>query len=249
MSLISDSYASFVNLDHRTDRLERMKASLQKVGIEAVRTRGMLPAEYVGDPAKVQVMRNRTPGAIGCHFSQVNVMRKALWKRSHAFVMEDDLVFCQDFHERMGIMEAFLQGRDWDVIWLGAMFHINPPWWHKTGLGRDAERTDHPRILRTYGAFSTHAYIVNRESIQKVLQMLDDIVSKSMGIDWAFIQMQPSLQTFAFVPGMVIQYDNKSDIGNGMTIYSNFKKLGPYWFQDRMEDFDPATFNWAEANR
>lgn len=246
--LIKNSYVSFVNLDHRKDRLERMISSLDTVRIEAVRQRGMLPQEYKGDPKKVAKMMARTPGAVGCHFSQVEIMEKAWRRDKHAFVMEDDLVFCQDFHERMVIIESFLEKEDWDVIWLGGTFHTNPPFWHKyPPLHRDAETTSNPYIMRTYGAFCTYAYIVNRSSIGKVLRLLDEKVSESIGIDYLFIQIQPQLRTFAFVPGCITQYDNKSDIGKGMTIFSGFAKLGPYWFQKRMEDFDPTTYNWGEA--
>lgn len=249
--LLANCYASYVNLDHRKDRDERMQATLAKAGIEATRTRGLLPADAIAargiDPARVQVMQNRTPGAIGCHFCQVMVMEEALRQGKHAFVMEDDLVFCADFQERLAYIERFLDTHEWDIFWLGGTFHINPPWWHKD-IGRDAEITEDPRILRMLGAFCTYAYIVNRNSIAKVLHGLDDLLDKSIGIDWAMIQMQPKLKTYAFVPGSVIQYDHLSDIGKGMTVFSNFKKLGPYWYQERMSDFDPTTFNWHEVD-
>lgn len=246
--LIEQSYISFVNLDHRTDRLMRMRESLPKAGLKnAVRTRGMLPEEYKGDPARVEVMRKRTPGAIGCHFSQVKIMEEAARQRAHAFVMEDDLIFCSDFQKRMGHIDAFVATHTWDIIWLGGTFHVNPPYWHKLDIGRDAELTNDPRMVRTYGAFCTYAYIVRDISLEKVLGLLDQELDKSIGIDYAMIQIQPQLLTYAFVPGCITQYDNKSDIGKGMTIFSNFKKLGPYWFQDKMEDFNPTAFNWHEA--
>ena len=242
---------SFVNLDHRRDRLVHMEQELARVGISAVRMRGMLPEETIKshhlDTTRLQVMQNRTPGAIGCHYAQVRIMQEALHQGKHAFVMEDDLIFCSDFKERMDYISRFLEGRKWDVIWLGGTFHVNPPWWHKDDLGRDAELTDDPRILRTFGAFSTHAYIVNSSSLEEILRRLEGLVPLSMGIDWAFIQMQPSLQTFAFVPGSIIQMDNQSDIGRGKTVFSGFRRLGPYWFADRMEDFDPMKFDWREA--
>lgn len=249
MNLITDSHICFVNLDHRWDRLNLMVDACAKAMIPAHRVRGMLPSEYKGDPKRVAVMQNRTPGAIGCHFSQVGIMEEALKLKKHAWVMEDDLIFCSDFQARLAWMELFIQSHLWDILWLGGTFHVNPPWWHKDdlGRGRDAELTDDPRMIRTYGAFCTYAYIVRRESVQKVLDGLDYWLDKSMGIDWAMIQLQPRLHTYAFVPGSVIQRDNKSDIGKGMTIFSGFKKLGPYWFADKMDDFDPATFNWAEA--
>jgi hypothetical protein len=46
---------------------------------------------------------------------------------------------------------------------------------------------------------------------------------------------------------MAKQYDNQSDIGNGVTYFSEFQKLGQYWFADKMEDFDALNFDWKEA--
>jgi GR25 family glycosyltransferase involved in LPS biosynthesis len=248
--LVQGSYISFVNLDLRTDRLRRMEQTLKNAGLPVIRQRGMLPSEYKGDLNRIKAMLARPQkGAIGCHFSQVSIMELALRLDRHAWVMEDDLVFCQDFAARMDIIKEFTDTHEWDVIWLGGTFHVNPPWWHKKDLGRDAELTDNPRMIRTYGAFCTYAYIVNRFSLPKVLNMLEQQLPTSIGIDYAFIQIQPVLKTFAFVPGAITQYDGQSDIGLGITRFSGFAKLGPYWYQDNMNNFDPSTFNWAEAGR
>jgi hypothetical protein len=163
--------------------------------------------------------------------------------------MEDDLVFCDDFQKRLEHIDRFCQTHIWDVIWFGGTFHVNPPWWHRNKLGRDAEQTDDPRMMRTFGAFSTHAYLVNCASIGRILRWHEKILPVSMGIDWSFIQMEPTLSTYAFVPGCIIQYDNQSDIGHGITAFSGFKKLGPYWYAPHMEDFDPTTFDWHEATK
>ena len=105
--------------------------------------------------------------------------------------------------------------------------------------------TDDPRIIRTYGCFCTYAYIINKNSLEKIIKLLDENVHLSMGIDWLFILLQPRLKTFAFVPGMVKQMDNQSDIGDGITVFSGFSKLNGteensrYWWQNKMEDFNP----------
>lgn len=259
MDLIQDSYISFVNLEHRTDRLEHMNSQLDRIGLKATRTRGLLPVECQ-DKKGIQVMMNRTPGAVGCHFSQVSIMHRALSLEKNAWVMEDDLVFCNDFIERVSYMSAYLQGVNWDVMWLGATFH-SPAFWHKVGksgmppdcsaqLGKDFDHTSDPRIKRTYGAFCTYAYVVNVKSIEKILNLFDEHLSTSIGIDWLFIKLQPQLKCFAFVPGSVKQMDNKSDIGTGMTIFSGFSKLNGtiensrYWYQETMNDFKPETFEW-----
>lgn len=258
--LLDNCYSAYINLLHRTDRNEHMVREISRIGIPAKRFaaidtnfRNFHPFEF--DPQKVRKMLIRTPGAIGCHYSQVSLMKVAETTGLHAFVMEDDLVFCSDFLKRMEYIENFLIGKKWDIIWLGGTFHINPAVWHTgrnpelrgSAIGRDAECTEDPRILRTYGAWSTYAYIVNHKSILKILDLLDAHISESMGIDWLMIKIQPQLMTYAFVPGCVKQMDNESDIGKGITYFSRFSTLGPYWWQDRMEDFNASAFNWAEA--
>lgn len=256
--MVDNCYIGFLNLDHRTDRLAHMNAELNKVGLKAVRHRGRLPQEYDLNDPKVQVMRNRTPGAIGCHFGQVEIMKTAQSLCLHAMILEDDIIFCSDFDERMKIIEAFHVEHEWDVIWLGAAFHVNPPHWHKIGassmppdcssqLGFDAKVTDNPRIIRTYGAYNTFAYIVNFNSIDKISALFDRHLHTSIGIDWLYIKLQPQLKCFAFVPGCIKQMDNMSDIGTGITVWSGHLRNGPYVFQDKMTDFDPLTFDWHEA--
>lgn len=229
-----------------------MEIELKRVGIAATRFESLRPADVIDkiEPARrLSVMQNRTPGAIGCHFSQVAIMMNAVRNQKHAWVMEDDLKFCHDIHERLAYIETWMETHEWDVIWMGGTFHINPPWWHKLSLRRDAECTDDPRMMRTYGCFCTYSYIVNKDSIQKVLNGLNRWLDKSMGIDWAMIMMQPNLLSYSFVPGCCKQYDNQSDIGKGVTVFSGFKKLGPYWWQGHMNEFDPVAFNWHEADR
>jgi len=258
MDLINDSYIGFLNMDHRTDRLEHMNNQLSKAGISAIRHRGARPEEYNLDDPKVQVMRNRTPGAIACHFGQVEIMKRGLESGMHAIVFEDDITFCSDFHERMEYIGKFCETNEWDLIWLGAAFHVNPPHWHKiggstsrpnysAGLGYDAKRTSDPRMIRTFGAYNTFAYLVNKNSIEKILNLLDEHLHTSIGIDGLFIKIQPQLKCFSFVPGLIYQIDNKSDIGNGMTIWSGHLGNGPYVWKDKMADFNPDEFDWHEA--
>lgn len=241
--------AYYINLDHRTDRNIRMVRELDRIGLTALRIRGMLPDEFDLTDPKLQVMANRTKGAIGCHYSQVKAMQSALELNQHALVMEDDLVFCSDFHERMNIIESFLNKNEWDVFWLGGTYHKEPTW-HKSIdgkhthpdlqecnclLNKDWEQTNNKHIVRTYGCWSTYAYIVNVKSISKILKLLEDNIDLSMGIDWLFILLQPDLKTFAFNPGCVKQYDNQSDIGKGVTRFSAFRKsCGEHYFKDTM---------------
>lgn len=268
MNILDNCYVSFCNLDHRVDRLEHMNKELLRIGLHAVRQRSFPWKETDYQNPKYRLMYERSPGAIGCWLSQIEIMKKALELDLHAFVLEDDTVFCDDFQERMEYVTKWLWKNDmeWDAVWLGGTFH-SPAWWHPHGpsgmrpdvsahLGKDFDHTNDPRIKRTYGAFSTHAYIIRNHSIQKFMNLFDKHMHESIGIDHCMIRVQPQLKTYAFVPGSVRQMNNLSDIGRNpdgspaMTMFSGFSKLNGteanslYWWQPLMTDFNPETFQW-----
>jgi GR25 family glycosyltransferase involved in LPS biosynthesis len=240
-------FTAYMNLDHRNDRNLKMQAELARAGISAQRFRGMYPHEYTGEQYKIQRMldTNRA-GAIGCHFTHVKIMQTALERGQDAFIMEDDVVLASDVQERLDYVQDYLNNHEWDVFWLGGTYHLKPTW-HIKGhthpdlpncecdLDRDVETTDDPRIVRTYGCWCTYAYIVNFNSIQKVLDLMDSHVHESHSPDWLFIRIQPKLKAFAFVPAMAKQYDNESDIVKGTVHqFSGFERLGAYWYADKM---------------
>lgn len=227
-------YARYINLDHRKDRDDHMKKELGRLGLHQVKRHPAVNwqnVDYKED--RFRVMYNRTPGAIGCYLSQMQVILDAQDDGEHAVVLEDDLVFCSDFKERMEIIERFMDSHEWDVIWLGGTYHRDKPYWHAV----DYEDIGIDHFVRTFGAFSTHAYIVNFKSISKIIMMLNEHMPASIGIDFSFIRMQPGLKTYAFVPGCVKQIDNQSDIGTGITHFSRFNKLGSHWWADKMSDY------------
>lgn len=252
--ILDDCYIGFLNLDHREDRLSHIQEQMSKAGFNAERTRGKMPNEFDLNDPKLFVMKNRTKGAIGCHYGQVEIMQKASDAGKHAFVNEDDVIFCSDIQERFKIIDEFLKDKDWQIFWLGGTWHrSHDTWWHKPGhsadlpqcnctYGVDALPTEDKRFVRTLGAFSTHSYIVNHKFIEPLLEYLEANVHLSMGIDFLMILLQPMIYTYAFVPGCVKQLDNKSDIGHGMTIFSGFSRLGEHWFADTMEGFDYDNF-------
>jgi len=246
----NDCYTAYVNLSHRTDRLTHIQNELKRVGIEAERFEALRPMDYKGEPYKVKKMMDRTSGAVGCFISQVEVIKKAKELGKHAFVMEDDLIFCDDFPRRLDYIQDFMDKNEWDIFFMGSLFHPTP-WWHKAGhtnelrtcnctLGKDFEQIGDDHIVRVYGSFSTHCWIINKDSIDKVLKYFDENLHLTIGIDHLTIMMQPYIKAFTFVGGSVIQKDNMSDIGNGMTMYSHFKQLGQHWFVKRMDDFNTS---------
>ena len=250
-------YSSYCNLDSRPDRNEKMIAEIEKSGIPMVRTRSFPWKELYDsyDEAEKKrvdgMIRRKTPGALGCHFSQVAIMEEALRQGKHAFVNEDDVRFCEDIQERLKIIFKFLNQHEWDIFWFGGTYHKEPTW-HKSvegkhthpemqmcncNLNRDWEETLNPYIVRTFGAFSTHSYLVNKDRLKHILERLDFNVYRSMGIDFIMLLEQPNLNTFAFNTGCCKQFDNRSDIGDGISKFSGFANLGRHWFSETMDKF------------
>lgn len=252
----------YINLSHRPDRDVNMIKELNRVGLKARRFEAIRTVDESWNREPYKVMFKRSKGAIGCMISQMSVMAEAYRNGVGAMVLEDDLVMATDLLERLDYIENFINEKEpeFDIVFLGGTVHVNPPWWHKKGhdpmlqmckckLERDADRTSDERMLRVYGMFSTHAYIVRHESIPKILNLLHEVMSFTIGIDYSLILHQPNLRCFAFVPGCIKQYNNQSDIGNGVTYFENFSTLGPYWWADKMEEFNPSTHNWAEVDK
>ena len=236
----------FINLGHRTDRLAHIHRQLDRVGIEGERFPALTKEDYQGPPERVKLMQ-ATPNTIGNWLSHTSLWKLAAEHGVSVGVLEDDALLCSDFRERLEyIHENFHE--PWDIMFLGATYHVNPAVWHKETLGRDFELTDTKHIHRVYGAFSNQGYVINHESAEKVYKMVDEVMPLSRGSDCALIMVAPKLNCFSFTPGMVFQIDGPSDIGNGWTRFSHFlESLGPHVWCDLLEDFDYDNYDWAEG--
>jgi len=265
-----ECYAAYVNLAYRLDRREKMEAELTRVGLSAERFEAIHTNDESWNIPPYQKMYARTRCAIGCALSQMAVMQKAYDMGKGVVVLEDDLVLATDIIQRLDYIENFVNEKepDADLIFWGGTVHCNPTWWHSKEheqmlrpycnctLERDMERLDDKHMVRVYGMFSTHAYMIPHGKIPKILKLLNDVMEETIGIDFSLIIHQPNLKCFAYLPGLAKQYNAVSDIGNGgITYFENFSKLNgsiensAYWWQDLSENFNPDTFNWAEAHK
>ena len=207
-------------------------------------------------------MRLNGNGTVGCTVSHLSILNNCVYKGVDAFVMEDDLTFATDTVQRLDKVEKFLNENEWDIFFLGGTYHVNPAVWHirnenghihpemyncNCHLNRDAERTENPRIIRTYGCWCTYAYIINKDSIQKVLDLSYEYMDNTYALDQCWLKIQPMLKCYAYLPAVAKQYDAVSDVQGDFHQFSNFSRLGGYWWQDLEAHFDPSNFEWNEA--
>jgi len=237
----------YINLDHREDRRTHITAELERVGIVAERFPALRFEDYAGPPEDVAGMM-RTQKTIGNWLSHLALWEMVADTDRIAGVLEDDAMLCDDFVDRLKYIEDNMT-LDWDILYLGATYHVNPAVWHKDDIGRDFELTGIKHIHRVYGAFSNQGYLVNGKSARKLMGLMEGVKSKSTGSDHAMILLQPQLQCYSFTPGMVFQMDGQSDIGDGFTEFSGFlTSLGPHCWAKRIEDFDYDGQDWGPGN-
>jgi GR25 family glycosyltransferase involved in LPS biosynthesis len=238
-----------INLDHRTDRWEAMQVELRKVRVKARRFSAFTRDDW-REPLSAIPLMLESPGGkphktVGNWLSHTFLMRTVAGTDRDLLVLEDDVFLAPDFWCRIGWIEQHLDV-PWDVIFLCGTFHVRPPQWHPE-IGRDVEVTHMKHLLRAYGCWSNHGYVVNGRSAGRVLAAMREVMPRARGSDHALILAEPKLNCYVFVPGMVFQRDSRGDIGEGLTRFSLFRKMGPYVYQDRLDDFDPLAFDWGEA--
>jgi GR25 family glycosyltransferase involved in LPS biosynthesis len=230
----------YINNNSRPDRLNHVESELAKVKINATRF------EAITNPDDFDVVFNTskhpaqsgqwTNGQRGCFLSHKFLLEN--YKSDKILgILEDDVVFCEDFLERMDYIENNFDS-DWDMFFLSSFYHLNsdPKRWNSNG---DYELTNVKYIHRTYGSFTTHSYLVNPKSIKKILEKMDEFFEDCYAIDHLYILIQPHLNVFSFTPGMTNQMTSFSDVLGGTKDQTMFKNIcGEHYFTNKLSDFN-----------
>lgn len=207
-----------INLDKHTSRYEKSKKELKKVGIEAERFSAIpITSLEQAEAYKTYPRLEKTKmGQIGCFLSHYKLLEQNINSDKNLCIFEDDIEFCDDFNERMEYIEKNFKFEKWDILFLSSFFHLNnKSFWNNP----EYEETGVKHLFKTYSSFCTHSYIINKNSIEKVLKSLDDTQEHTYAIDHAYIQFQKDINNscYSFVPGCVNQRPEISTI-NGLMI-------------------------------
>ena len=229
----------YINLTDRTDRKIHIESELKRIGISAKR----YPAKRYETPdlAKHEYPHldfgcHKVIGAIGCSVSHYELI-KNYDGDGILGILEDDAVFCDDFSERMEYVKNKFT-YDWDIFFLSAYHHKTPYWYPQSPHG-DYSETDIKHIHRVYASFTTHSYLINPKSKEKILHLMRQEWAKAYAIDHLYILIEPLLNCYSFVPGMTIQLDNLSDISGSQTQSAFFfDACGEHIFANKLSDFD-----------
>jgi hypothetical protein len=195
----------YINLEHRTDRLEHVKSELSKLGIQGERVNAV--------KAKV--------GAIGCTLSHVRCIELAKQRNyEYVFICEDDITFTNP--ELLLTQLKKFQDDDkivWDMIIIGGN---NVPPYQKVN----------DYCVRVFYCQTTTGYIVKNTYYDTLLKNFKESASllmrnpteegkKKFALDifWKRLQIQDFW--FMITPPTVTQYENYSDIEERKTNYDH----------------------------
>lgn len=159
------------------------------------------------DVARVNGLKKENP-IIGCAASHFNVLDFCKDIDRHAMIFEDDVQFTKEFSIQDYLDE--LDTVDWDMLYLGA--NITSPIYQVSD-----------KLGRLTSAQSTHAYLVNKSFIPKVLAC-QNFLGKHMDLIYSE-NIIPHNNCFITIPLLAIQRPSYSDIEMKFVDYS--------WMHDR----------------
>jgi GR25 family glycosyltransferase involved in LPS biosynthesis len=173
-----------INLDRRTDRMEKLAPQLEKLDIQYKRFSAV-------DGKKLDI----DPIVAGLR-SHLQVMKQIEGQR--VLILEDDAQFIEDFNEKFEkVMQTLPE--DWDIFYLGALVPKD------VGLIRMVNRHWGIQVLTT----GSQAYCINPSRLEYFISKLEDYNSY---IDIGLRDFAKDLKAYITQPNLVVQFPSYSDL-------------------------------------
>jgi len=222
-----------INLKTRKDRRELINSHLPNFNLKYE----FFDAITDDNEYNVKFPKEYNKGQIGCFLSHYKLLKTHNSDKILG-ILEDDVELCDDFLDRFKYIEDKFN-LEWDIFFLSSYYHLNEhkDRWNPSG---DFELTDTKYIHRVYGAFTTHAYLVNPKSIDKILKLIDENIADTYAIDHVYCaKIESKLNCYSFTPGMANQRISYSDVDGGSKDPNVFKSIiGEHYFVNNLKDFD-----------
>ena len=201
MDILQNTF--YINLEHRTDRLEHVQNELKKIGINGERFNAI----------------KTKSGAVGCTLSHIKCLELAKERNyEEVFICEDDITFTNPklFLENL---QKFCDNDDimWDVLIIGG--NNVPPY-----------KQYYDYCARVFNCQTTTGYIVKqdfydiiiknfKEGLFNLMKNPENKREYAIDIYWKKLQMENFW--YMITPPTVTQYTNYSDIEERETHYDN----------------------------
>jgi GR25 family glycosyltransferase involved in LPS biosynthesis len=198
----------FINLDHRTDRLQQFQEEIQKLA----------PLEKV---ERIQAVHKSELGCLGCSLSHVKTLETFLKSDyKNCLVFEDDFMFTQDINYcKFLLKHLFNEKIAFDMVML-------------SGNILKQTETGSPFLRKVVDGQTSSAYLITREFASTLLANLAEGASllerwfqedkekkHDYCLDIYWKQLQPTHNWFILYPKIGMQREGFSDIEKKVTNY------------------------------
>ncbi len=208
-----------ISLKH-SSRRHTVAAEFERVGIKNVAFFDAIDKRDVVVP-ELSVKRNivsdsgHMPGILACMMSHVELIKKAKdLKLPEICIFEDDVVFSDDFNERIAYIEAL--DFDYDLFTLGG--HFDKPESKFTPPDASAKKSEDPHIFRVFKQGGTYAYIIKSSVYDFVIRNC----TYNYGMDQFYADhVYKRFNCYAFVPFLCACTNGKSEITGADGGYEN----------------------------
>ena len=173
-----------INLDRRTDRMEKLAPQLEKLDIQYERFSAVDGKQLGIDPIVAGLQ------------SHLQIMKQIAGQR--VLILEDDALFVDDFNEKFEKVIQTLP-EDWDIFYLGALVP------KEVGLVRMVNRHWGIQVLTT----GSQAYCINPSRLEYFINKLEDYNSY---IDIGLRDFAKDLKAYITQPNLVVQFPSYSDL-------------------------------------
>lgn len=202
-----------INLEKRTDRRDTVSKEFKRVGLEVEFWSAIDGSKLSISLTSSKVDEYNAKGILGCLMSHVNLIKHAKETNQEYIVLfEDDIFFCEDFSERIQIIEK----QDFDMFYLGGHFG-------EMGV----IPTNDQYIFKAKAVSGTYAYIIRNTIYDYII----DNTSDSWGMDQFYVELaQKRFNCLAFIPFPVCHEDGMSDVAMNNVKYSEVRK----YYRDKL---------------
>ena len=183
----------FINLDHRTDRLEHITEQFKKYNLA--------PAKIHRIPA----ILNKEHGIAGCTLSHIKVLEIFIKSGlDNCVIFEDDFTFTQDLETVNSKFNNFFNSnyfKNFDIVMLAGSTMTEYP--------------IEPYITRVHHSQTTSGYMVNKLFANILLENFKE--TDILDSNW--LKLQPISNWYSFNPRLGLQMESYSDITHKLENY------------------------------
>lgn len=207
-----------INLEHRTDRKEKMIHELKRIGINNYEFfKGIIPKEeemnewnpnFI-DPMPDWFLQTNGDfykyklGSLGCMKSHYQIIKQAYENNyENIFIMEDDTEFLTN-ETLNNILDKFKPQLDSIENYFGILYFSG------NHLGSKLKKIT-PNISLVKGTLTTGSYIINRRAMKLIIDNINHY-NREIDVYYSTI-LQNQIPCFCFIPHLTNQYSNFSDI-------------------------------------